>query len=385
MTAGSFFSIIPSNIDESYEVQTCGDSSNGRLGHNSKSCNSIPINFEESWRPKVFTFDDKTCITENNRSISCFGRLGTYLIQIPVLSTTELVNLFVGFSLGYVFVFLFIAAHIPLCKLAAVFFVQMSMVITLGYGICYLASTYVLLEVVYSNPNRAALASIGFLAIAIVGAVLFAAGAISVIVMVAAVIHNIRVKKESCSVLVPLATVLLALVYSYGFVNIGLGMTRKHFVRAQYLGYQFAFLVLVKIVACTMLTCLERSRNVQRQQKIRDELLIKLLGDKPVELESASKSITIDAKLYKINFDELSCFEELGNGATGLVLKAKYKKQIVAVKLFRMAIPQDVVEEMFLNELRLLFSLHHSNIVNVQGAIMEFPNWNCNGKNIFEM
>lgn len=115
-------------------------------------------------------------------------------------------------------------------------------------------------------------------------------------------------------------------------------------------------------------------QNVHTQKLKDEDLLNVLLNAKQYkEMKEELESNALNSRLFKIKMEEISNLEEIGSGATGLILKAKWSatNQTIAVKLFRGTISKDS----FMNELSLLCSLRHPNLVNVYGAIMEDPRY----------
>jgi len=93
-------------------------------------------------------------------------------------------------------------------------------------------------------------------------------------------------------------------------------------------------------------------------------------------------------ELYEIQFDELEQLQEIGGAksSAAIVFKAIWKKEQVAVKLFRTNYFSSAHEfEEFEHELKLLGVLKHPNIVSFYGACLKVPRvgivleYCCNG------
>jgi len=140
---------------------------------------------------------------------------------------------------------------------------------------------------------------------------------------------------------------------------------------------QFGFLVLSQR---------EKKEQQIRAQKLKDSITIRLLHDKKDEFEAMTLlnknssnrqqygAITLAKTVQEIKFEDLSEFEEIGNGTSGIVLKATWKSITVAVKLYRRQMFNDehAIAE-FTNEAQLMCSLRHANIVNVYGICTTRP------------
>lgn len=95
-----------------------------------------------------------------------------------------------------------------------------------------------------------------------------------------------------------------------------------------------------------------------------DELNSKLLID-----DSESPSLSIDHSLFEINFASLKNLKEIASGAGSIIYKAQWNSDIVAIKLFKPAAFGDEKEyTRFANEIKMLASLRHYNVLNCFGA-----------------
>jgi serine/threonine protein kinase len=80
----------------------------------------------------------------------------------------------------------------------------------------------------------------------------------------------------------------------------------------------------------------------------------------------------VNQSLFEIDEKDLTDLVEIGLGGSGNILfRAKWKNEVVALKLYR-ATRQEQIEE-FENELELLQLLQHPNIVSFYGACLKMP------------
>lgn len=127
-------------------------------------------------------------------------------------------------------------------------------------------------------------------------------------------------------------------------------------------GVPLAILIALYIASCVALTIhvlLLRStvlhyevQQLLREQKMQDEITLKLLYEQELNKDYGSThSLKFDQSLFEIKIEELSEFQELGNGASGIVMRAKWNGETVAVKLFRRKIIEAEEDlEQFTNE-----------------------------------
>jgi len=122
----------------------------------------------------------------------------------------------------------------------------------------------------------------------------------------------------------------------------------------------FLAILLAKIV--------ENIQQLHRQYKKDAQYLDMLLNSKEYNaLKDAAESNALDVSLFTISMAEISNLEEIGTGASSIVLRGKWRNSQAAIKIFKGEIDQ----LQFKNELKLLCSLRHPNLVSIYGAIME--------------
>ncbi|GBG28762.1 Protein kinase, putative [Hondaea fermentalgiana] len=78
-------------------------------------------------------------------------------------------------------------------------------------------------------------------------------------------------------------------------------------------------------------------------------------------------------KSWRIMFNELHITKQLGQGATGIVFKAKWHGKDVAVKIFNEEESKSVLVTAFVMEVAVLQELRHPNVVLFMGACFEKP------------
>lgn len=352
------------------ELHSIGDISNCRLGHTSRSASRVPGDIDKNWLPMVYTDGIRTCFTRSNTTLSCFGQFEFYFAKFTGVPFETKTHIFVSFGFCILLIVVFTSCNFRNCKSLPFFIAQMSNILSLAYTCSYMGGSFISVEMVLTG--RELLSNTGFVVVCIIGVITFSLGVLSSIVLVVIVIANIWNHKEKFSIAIVLSILLYTFAYSLAAANIALGVARKSYIPAKYAGYQIIGILLCIMIATTLLLLLEYKRAPTRMQKAKDELFVSLLLDNAYELEPCS-AISIDARMYQIKFDELSNFVELGAGASGHMLKATWRKKVVAVKLFKTtnSINQAELESLFSNELSLLLSLRHENIVNVYGACLE--------------
>lgn len=110
------------------------------------------------------------------------------------------------------------------------------------------------------------------------------------------------------------------------------------------------------------LVMVHSDQQAERHQHLVDEVTLKLLYDNELTKEYGTKSnssVQFDVNLFEIKVNELSQFAEIGNGAAGVVMRAKWKNQTVAVKFFRRKfMEQDNDLEQFTNEGTIVLFSH---------------------------
>jgi len=117
------------------------------------------------------------------------------------------------------------------------------------------------------------------------------------------------------------------------------------------------------------------SEPFTQRQRDKDLLEMLLTNKDYMELKDEVQSSALNKDLFTIKLKELNSLEEIGTGASGVILKGKWAasaNQVVAIKLFK---GNTQVKQDFIHELRLLCSLRHPNLVAVYGAIMEEPRY----------
>lgn len=202
--------------------------------------------------------------------------------------------------------------------------------------------------------------------------------ALQVVVILAYMVFVFRSRKSYFrprTALFLLAFTILCFTGNYGLVCFSV----LNLINARYYtstGFNFGALVLyifMKIALYFMLYFLYRN-VLLRKQREKDEMVLQLLDTKDESIYTMQDDTDMNANLTIISFKEMSQFEELGSGTQGIVMKARWRSDWVAVKLFRKRFAEDEdVMATFKHEANLLCTLRHKNIVNIYGIINEHP------------
>lgn len=180
-----------------------------------------------------------------------------------------------------------------------------------------------------------------------------------------------------------ISIILLMVLYSIvSLVIFGLSAVPTYcmFYALEIIHYYTALAIVSFIFLCIFSLCFNgimfgirkivEAVDIVHKQIFKDEQYMQMLLSKEyTELLDQVDNNTLNINLFKISMNDISHFEEIGSGAAGLILKGMWNKQTVAIKLFR----GNIDKELFRNELTLLCSLRHPNIVAMFGAIMEEP------------
>ena len=104
------------------------------------------------------------------------------------------------------------------------------------------------------------------------------------------------------------------------------------------------------------------------------------IGVEDAEAEAASNApspLAMSAGVSaasEANFEHVRVLSYIAKGASGSVYKAKYLGMLVAVKQFTLSPDDDEGVEAFHNEITLLRSLNHVNLVRFYAACTTYPN-----------
>ena len=142
-----------------------------------------------------------------------------------------------------------------------------------------------------------------------------------------------------CSKKISIALVILNACALLGLSSIALAqifvIIFPHRYDAYFAPYEVALLMgSFGQVGFLIVTKWEQQVKAERDKKITDEVTLRLLYEKN-DTSKDYGSIKLDNTIQEIKFEELSEFEEIGSGASGIVLKAKWKHTVVAAKLYR--------------------------------------------------
>lgn len=97
-----------------------------------------------------------------------------------------------------------------------------------------------------------------------------------------------------------------------------------------------------------------------------------------IETFNSTDSSSISKSYLSLSYDDLKFFEPIGEGASGKVFKAEYREVIVAAKKIEIKEdkPHQILKEL-LNELKVLESIRHPNILTMLGITLEKPSTVC--------
>lgn len=142
--------------------------------------------------------------------------------------------------------------------------------------------------------------------------------------------------------------------------------------------FSWQWLLLIPVSITALVTCCAIMVYLLvlavHKRNMKNKLLVSMIQEDTMA-QDLHFSTNIGLAVPLIDFSELSDFSELGYGGSGtVVLRAKWKNQPVAVKLFQAAyLEDDARRNEFEQEIRIMNGLNHPNIVRFIAASMKPP------------
>ncbi len=130
-----------------------------------------------------------------------------------------------------------------------------------------------------------------------------------------------------------------------------------------------------------LLFCVDCRDYYTKKRRHLDIMKLKLLNfvDEETQLITSKKQHYQTIQNFEIPFEQIVNLEQIGVGASGIVFKANWKQETVALKLFKASAVQggstgsSSRNTEFEHEIEILTSLSHPNIVNLFGYVNQAP------------